>query len=154
MKRVFYEKRGRRYYPVSEHDSDLLDSFPKGAHLVCCYPGGKSTRFNINPDYAAMIAAGRVAEEKMLESLLAASAARLEKPTPLTPEQQAAWENLIKVLGDQGRALTYDSAADVVRAGVAAMQEKADLLLKNPGVKLAWDHFMTVCKLASEEWPK
>ena len=63
MKKIFYEKVGRRYVPVSEYDSDLLDAFPKGTHIVMCYPGGQSRRYQIDPAYAPMIAAGRVAEE-------------------------------------------------------------------------------------------
>ena len=59
MKKIYYEKRGRRYVPIAEYDSTYLDSFTKGAHLVMCYPGGTSRRFNINPAYAPMIAAGR-----------------------------------------------------------------------------------------------
>jgi hypothetical protein len=55
MKKIYYEKRGRRYVPVAEYDNDLLDSFPKGNHLVMSYPGGTSRRFNIDPAYAAMI---------------------------------------------------------------------------------------------------
>jgi len=69
MKKVYYEKVGRRYVPVYEYDSNLLDSFPQGNHLVMCYPGGSSRRFNIDPNYAAMIAAGRVAEEAMAEAM-------------------------------------------------------------------------------------
>jgi hypothetical protein len=63
MKKIYYEKKGHRYVPVSEYDSEYLDSFSKGTHLVMCYPGGQSRRYNVDPDYAAMIAAGRVAEQ-------------------------------------------------------------------------------------------
>jgi hypothetical protein len=62
-KEIFYRKVGSRYKPVSEYDHNLLDSFPKGNHLVMCYPGGQSRRFNINPALAPMIAAGRLAED-------------------------------------------------------------------------------------------
>ena len=27
MKKIFYEKQGRKYVPVSEYDNDFLDSF-------------------------------------------------------------------------------------------------------------------------------
>jgi hypothetical protein len=66
MKKLYYLKEGRKYIPVSEYDSDLLDSFPKGTHIVMCYPGGKSTRYGIDPAYAPMIAAGRLAEADKL----------------------------------------------------------------------------------------
>ena len=77
MKKIYYEKKGRRYVPVSEYDNDYLDSFPKGNHLVMCYPGGSSRRFNIDPNYASMIAAGRVAEDAISKSIMDASALRV-----------------------------------------------------------------------------
>ena len=40
MKKIFYEKQGRKYVPVSEYDNDFLDSFTQGTHLVMSYPGG------------------------------------------------------------------------------------------------------------------
>ena len=58
MKKIFYEKVGGRYKPVYEYDQTLMDAFPKGTHVTVCYPGGQSTRYNIDPNYAAMIAAG------------------------------------------------------------------------------------------------
>lgn len=54
MKKIYYEKQGRRYVPVYEYDSEFLDSFPKGNHLVMVYPGGSSRRYNIDPNYAAL----------------------------------------------------------------------------------------------------
>ena len=42
MKKIYYEKRGRRYVPVAENDYDMFDAFPKGSHLVMCYPGGQT----------------------------------------------------------------------------------------------------------------
>jgi len=41
MKKIYYEKVGRKYIPVSEYDSNLLDGFTKGNHLVMSYPGDK-----------------------------------------------------------------------------------------------------------------
>lgn len=57
MKKIYYEKIGRKYVPVREYDSDFMDAWPKGTHLVMSYPGGQSKRYNIDPNYAAMIAA-------------------------------------------------------------------------------------------------
>ena len=57
MKKIYYEKRGRRYIPVAENDYDMFDAMPKGTHLVMCYPGGQSKRYNINPNHAALLAA-------------------------------------------------------------------------------------------------
>ena len=69
-KKIYYEKVGRKYVPVAEYDSDYLDSFPKGNHLVMCYPGGKTRKFNIDPNYAALITASRVARSTILKACL------------------------------------------------------------------------------------
>ena len=69
MKKIYYEKVNGRYRPVAEYDSDWIDSFPKGNHLVMCYPGGSSRKFNVEPNYAALIAAGRTAQEAMREAI-------------------------------------------------------------------------------------
>lgn len=150
MKKIFYEKVGRRYKPVSEYDSDLLDSMPKGTHIIMCYPGGRSTRYNIDPALAPMIAAGRYAEEEICRAISQASELRPEK-TPITPEQKAAWEKLAKAFGSELCTLRGASIRDCADAGVKAMQEEAQKLLTNPAVRKAYDHFMLMCKLAKEE---
>ena len=100
MKKVYYEKIGRRYHPVAEYDSDLLDSFPKGNHLVMCYPGGSSRRFNVQPDYASLIAASRVAEDAISSAIVKASEMRPHN-RPITEKQKKAWDNLAKAFGDE-----------------------------------------------------
>jgi hypothetical protein len=52
----------------AEYDSDFLDSFTQGTHLLMVYPGGKS-QVNIDPNYAVMIAAGRVAEDAICRAI-------------------------------------------------------------------------------------
>ena len=148
MKRIFYEKVGRRYVPVSEYDSDLLDAYPKGSHLVICYPGGRSTRFNVDPALAPMIAAGRYAEEEIAAALVKASSMRPGKP--LTEEQHKIWQILCKSFGNDLYSVQWDSARDIAEAGVAAMQQEADKLLKNAAVRQAYEEFMLLCELAKE----
>jgi hypothetical protein len=153
MKKVFYEKVGRRYVPVYEYDQTLMDAFPKGTHIVICYPGGQSTRYNIDPNYAAMIAAGRVAEDAISKKLMEASELRLQRKDrerALTPEERAAWDNLVAVFGDSARQLEWPSIRECAEAGVVAMQEEAKVLMTNPSVKKAWDRFMLVCDLTKE----
>jgi hypothetical protein len=149
MKKVYYEKIGRRYHPVAEYDNDLLDSFPKGAHLVLCYPGGSSRRFNVEPNHAAMIAAGRVAEEKISEVIRKASELSPQR-TPLTPNQLKAWQKLAKEFGDELCTLQGASTRDIAEAGVKAMIEEAEQLMLNPAVKKAYEHFQLVCELTRE----
>lgn len=146
---VYYKKVGRRYEPVAEYDSDFLDSFPKGNHLVMSYPGGSSRRFNINPAYAPMIAAGRVAEDAICKAISKAAELRPQK-TLVSPEQRKAWEALQEAFGDELCTLRGLSIHDCAEAGVKAMQDEAEKLLTNPAVKLAYDHFMMVCELTRE----
>jgi hypothetical protein len=149
-KKIYYEKKGRRYVPVAEYDSDYLDSFPKGNHLVMCYPGGSSRVFNINPDYASLIAASRVAHDAMCRSIVKASEMKPKK-TPLTLEQRQAWDNLKKAFGDEMYSLKIDSAYDVAQAGIKALQEEAKMLQSNEAVKKAMDHLNLIVELTKEQ---
>jgi len=149
MKKIYYEKVGRRYVPVAEYDNDFLDSFPKGNHLVMSYPGGTSRRFNIDPNYAAMIAAGRVAEDAICRAISKASELR-PKQTPITPKQKQAWEALAKAFGDELCTLHGLSVHDCDEAGVKAMMEEADKLMSNSAVRKAYEQFQLVCALTKE----
>jgi len=149
MKKIFYEKVGRRYVPVHEYDSDLLNAMPKGTHLIMSYPGGSSTRYNINPNYAAMIAAGRVAEDAISKAVRDASELR-PRNTPITPEQKKAWDNLAKSFDSDRFYVELPSAREIADAGVQAMQYEADKLMTNPAVKKAYEHFLLVCELTKE----
>jgi hypothetical protein len=148
-KETFYKKVGRKYVPVYEYDQTLMDSFPKGAHLVICYPGGQSTRYNVDPNYAAMIAAGRVAEDAISAALMKASDMR-PKSKPITQEQKDAWENLVKAFGPDARYLEWPSAREACEGAVKAMQAEADKLMQYDSVKQAYEHFQLVCKLTKE----
>lgn len=149
MKKVYYEKVGRKYVPVAEYDNDYMDSFPKGNHLVMCYPGGTSRRFNIEPAYAPMIAAARVAEDVICREISKASELRPQR-TLLTEGQKKAWEHLAKELGDELATLNGLCIRDCAEAGVKAMMEEADKLMTNPSVKNAYEHFLLVCELTKE----
>lgn len=149
MKKIYYEKQGRKYVPVAEYDSTYMDSFPKGNHLVMCYPGGSSRRFNIEPALAPMIAAGRYAEDAVSSALVRASEMRPHKK-PISEKQRKAWDNLAKAFGDERYYVELPSAREVTEAGVKAMQDEADKLLQHPMVKAAYDEFMSTCKLVLE----
>ena len=147
MKKIYYEKKGRRYVPVAEYDSDYLDSFPAGNHLVMCYPGGSSRRFRIDPALAPMIAAGRYAEE--------AITGRIREATELRPlnreideETQRKWKKFIATVPEDFRFMfTHGSARDAAEAGVEAMQQEAMKLMQNSSVQKAYEQFMLVCEL-------
>jgi hypothetical protein len=148
---IFYVKKGRKYVPHSTYSSEFCDSFPKGTHLVQSYPGGSSRRFNIDPAYAPMIAAGRVAEDAISKKIMEASALRVpERQKPLTPRQQAAWEALAKEFGEERYALEWCSYREAAEAGVKAMTDEAEKLLQHPAARKAYEHFLLVCELTKE----
>ena len=136
--------------PVAEYDNDLLDSFTKGAHLVLCYPGGSSRRFNVEPNHAAMIAAGRVAEDGMCDAIRRASEMRPQR-TPITEGQRRAWRKLAREFGDDLATLNMGCARDIAEAGVNAMIAEADQLMSHPAVRDAYEQFQLVCNLVKQK---
>jgi len=150
VKKVYYEKVGSRYKPVSEYDSDYLDAFPKGSTLVMCYPGGQSRRYNIDPDYAALIAAARVAEDAMMQAMQKASELK-PKQTPITEGQRRAWRKLAEEFGDELCTLNGASSYDIAQAGLKALEDEAARLLTNESVKAAYDQFLFVCALTRQQ---
>lgn len=151
MKKIFYEKVGRRYRPVKEYDNDLLDAFPKGNHLLMVYPGGASRRYNIDPNYAAMIAAGRVAEDVISRALVKAGEIRMrDRNRALTPSQKAAWENLIKEFGESARQLEWPSAREISEAAIKSLVEEADQLMKHDAVRAAYEQFLIIAELTKQ----
>jgi hypothetical protein len=149
MKKVYYEKVGRRYKPVAEYDNDLMDSFTKGTHLVMSYPGGSSRRFNIDPNYAAMIAAGRVAEDAISSAVVKASEMRPHR-TPITEKQRKAWEALAKAFGEEVYYIELPSAREIAEEGVKSMMLEAEKLLQHEAVRKAYEHFQLMCTLTKE----
>ena len=149
MKQIYYEKVGRKYVPVAEYDNDFMDGLTRGTHLVMSYPGGQSRRYNIDPNYAAMIAAGRVAEDAICKAISKASELR-PTSTPITVGQKRAWEKLAKEFGDDLCTLYGLSVHDCAEAGVKAMMEEADKLLANPTVRNAYEKFLFVAELTKD----
>ena len=149
MKKVFYEKIGRKYVPVSEHDSDLSHALPKGSHLITVVPGSIGTRYNVDPAYAPLIAAGIVAEEALSKFIMDATDLR-PSSEPLTKEQIRAWKKLSEAFGESNHLLQWNSAMQASREVVSALQKEADKLLSNKAVKNAYEEFMIICKLTKE----
>jgi hypothetical protein len=150
---IFYIKKGRRYVPHSTYSNEFCDAFPKGTHLVQSYPGGSSRRYNIDPAYAPMIAAGRVAEDAISRKIMDVTEIRRQaknRNTPLTPGQKAAWDNLIAEFGPDAKQLEWPSARECAEAAVKAMMDEADILMSNPAVKKAYERFLLVCELTKE----
>ncbi len=150
---TFYIKQGRRYVPHSTYSSEFCDAFPKGTHLVQSYPGGSLRRYNIEPAYAPMIAAGRVAEDAISKRIHDATEIRRQTrqpEAPLTLGQKAAWDDLVRELGEDAKQLEWASVREIAEAGVKAMAEEAEKLLENPSVRKAYERFLLVAELTKE----
>lgn len=149
MPKIFYEKVGRRYVPVYEYDQTLMDAFPKGNHLVMCYPGGQSRVYNIDPNLVALIAAGRHAKDAMHTAIHDATKMHRERHQDemLTDEQRQAWEHFVEVMGERGRILHYRSVHDIAEAGIQALIQEAAKLMTHPAAQDAYEQFQMVCKL-------
>jgi len=151
MKTIFYKKVGRRYVPVSEYDNELLDAFPKGTHIVMSYPGGKSTRYNIDPNYAAMIAAGRIAEDAITQSIQHSTELR-PMNRAIDEDTQRRWKEFIVTIPEEFRFMfTHGSAHDAAEAGVKAMQAEADRLMQHESVRRAYEQFQLMCELTKNQ---
>ena len=153
MKKIYYEKIGRRYFPVAEYNTDFMDSFHKGTHLVHSYPGGVSRRFNIDPAFAPMIAAGIYAEDAISAAIVKASNLRPHQ-TPITEGQKKAWNKFSKEMGEEMSTLQGLSIRDTVQKGVQAMQDEAEKTMKHPAVQAAYEEFMLVYKLCQDSSTK
>jgi len=114
------------------------------------YPGGQSISYNIDPDYAGLIAAGNIAMEAMLTSMRKASELKPTQ-TPVTEGQRKAWKKLAKEFGSDLCTLNCASSHDIAEAGIEALQKEASVLYSNPAVKAAYDHFILLCKLSKEQ---
>lgn len=152
-KKVFYTKvsvgNRHKYIPVSEYDRDLLDALPLGYHLLICTPTGKSSRYQIKPEYACLIAASKVAEDKIATKIFEYCQARPLKSL-VTPEQKAAWEALQKSYGKDLFLLTYPSSYDIARHASDVLVEEAEKLLKHPAVRDAYDNFLFVASMTDK----
>ena len=153
MKKIFYEKVGRRYVPVSEYDSELIDAFSKGTHLVITYPGGQSRCYNIDPNYAALIAAARVAQEPMHKAINDAAKMKSDQwnNVCLNNEQFEAWNRFVEVMGERGRYVYYHSVHDIAEAGIKALEQEAAKLMEHPAVQDAYEKFQLICKLVKDK---
>jgi hypothetical protein len=75
---------------------------------------------------------------------------RKDRDRELTPRQRTAWNNLIKEFGESASQLEWASSREIAEAGVKAMQEEADKLMKHEGVRKAYEHFLLMCELTKE----
>jgi hypothetical protein len=154
-KEIFYKKVGRKYVPVSEYDSVLMEAMPKGSHLVNVYPGGQSTRYSVNPNHVALLAACRVAEDAISKAIMDATEIRRstrggKNETPLTEEQRDAWNHLVDVFGPDAKQLEWPSARECAEKAAQAIMIEAEKLMSVPSVQKAYEHFLLMAELTKD----
>jgi hypothetical protein len=124
---TYYEKRGRRYYPVAESDSRYYEIRKHGFYLEHVKPGSTS-RTPIDPKMAEVEAAMRLAYNAMIEAMHA----RCTPTGPQTrhvPERekakyQKAWDAWAAIVGDVPMYFEGVSMHDVVAAGLEALRQE------------------------------
>ena len=150
MKKIFYEKVGRRYLPVMEYASEVMDAFPQGDHLVSVRRNRTSRRYRIDPALAPMVAAGLYAEDAIVEAIHRSLELK-PRAQELTVRQRELLEELTRTMNEQDLQWLGASARAGAEAGVEAMQAEADRLMKNTAVRKAYEHFLLMCKLTEEK---
>jgi hypothetical protein len=116
---TLYEKVGRRYKPVREYDSKIMDALPEGFHLIQVKPGSTSYRFDVDPDCISLVAAARIMEDAMVDALQEESQFKPNKP--LTEKQLAAYKAYQKAMGEERYTLTRESSWGIVNKGIQAL---------------------------------
>lgn len=145
-KKTFYEKVGRRYVPVKEYDSDVMDAFPHGSHLVVVNMRGSTRTYHVDPQHAAAYAAFTDAENAISREIMNALKLRPSKEI-LTEEQSRAWKALTEAFGDQVFPLQWPSVHEAVIAGKKALADKMQAKMNNPVVKQAYEQFLVIYAL-------
>lgn len=148
-----YKKVGRRYVEIGEYDPECLDYVGNGATLIVKHKNCTARYFNVEPDIAPMLAAAKYCEDEVSSAIMRATEIRRNsrnRTTPLTPGQKAAWDNLVKEFGEDAKQLEWPSAREAAEAAGVALQKEAEKLLLNESIKIAYEHFLLLCKLSAE----
>jgi len=121
---TLYEKVGRRYKPVREHDTVIWESLPAGYSLIFTKPGGRSYMYNVLPDRASAVAAMHEVREAMLEA--AHKVAEFKpKTTKLSKKHQEAYQKYQESIPESERcALWAGSLQDGLDAAIKVLEER------------------------------
>ena len=153
-RKIFYEKmtdaKGRvRYQPVNEYDSELTYSLPYGTHLINVNYGYQSTKHYVEPAMAPVIAAAMISKRVLLDTLVDYKSNKLT-PEPYSPRQIELWEELKESIGVDHLRILSTSWNDQAEQLVEKLVEVSGILLSNPAVKKAYDHFLMIATLSKD----
>lgn len=141
MSRVFYEKINGEFVPTRMWDPVLEESLDSGAWVTVVRPGISITRSMIDIDFAPLQAAGLLAQEQIAQAIYNESRKNIPTSSSGAPDKIVESYNVFP------HNMTRAQAQHIADAGVRAMQDQAQELLANPGVRAAYDQFMLICKL-------
>ena len=147
---VYYVKEKNKYRPVSYYDSNISDSFPEGATLVIKHKNCTMRRYGVDIAHAPVLAAINIMREELVEIIRKASEAQIPKNGNLTQAQLDAWNNLIKLLGEDARSLRFPSMYDVAEKIIETAVNNAEKYFKHPAVQNAYQHFLITQQLTKD----
>lgn len=138
---TLYRKEGTGFVPAAE--SEVSDSLPEGVHIIKVSPGQQSRVFNVDPEYALYAATSFALRDELVKVLMRHLDARPSE-TPITEQQQAAWENLKNSFGSQLCMLQYDSAVGVIDGFLKELEARAIEHLEHPAVVEQYEKMKTL----------
>lgn len=147
---TYYVKRGDDYIPVCEYDSDMSGAWKYGCHLVINEFGSRMVLQDVDPDYAAVIAAVKIYKEILLKCVHTASEARPKTGNgiPFTESQKAALVKLKEELGEHTHYFEFSSLQEIVDKSVDDfMNVVGKKYQDHPFVKKAYDNLLLKIKL-------
>ena len=116
-----YRKVGKKFVPVN--DPYAYDGLREGFWLIKIDKGCTSIRQQIYPEKAALTAAARLIEDKLVDIIRKASEARPAK-IALTPEEKKDWDKFIAKHGDSFSTLAYPSIQENAEKIIMAIVDK------------------------------
>jgi hypothetical protein len=147
---TYYIKRGRKYIPISEYDSNICDSIKHGTHLVVNHLGCRMYTYDVEPDHAAIIAATRIFKEYLVKQLHHASEARpkIGNGTLFTERQKKAYDKLKEELNEHTYFFEFPTLNDIAEKAINDfVQQYGKKYEDYPFVKKAYDNFLMKLKL-------
>ena len=112
-----YKKQGRRYIEIGTYENEYF-YYPHGAHLVVAESGSTLTRYNINPDDAAVLAALETYREAVQKAMNKATELKVRKREYTEAEKRGIAAYIKEAGMPIGLAFEGVSMSDVVQAGI------------------------------------
>lgn len=114
-----------RYEETTHHIYDL-DNLPAGIHMIVVHgDGGRSYRYNVDPDHAAVVGLMPKVRDAMVEAMRAKNQYSFDNVhgKPLTKAQRAALDEYQRLRGDSLAVFKGVSMWDVVEAGLKVLED-------------------------------